>query len=203
GIAADEPLPCARVAYYHLPGVDADAKPDPGAEPAVELIVQGLQPSEHLGGGPDGAQRVVLVGDRHAEDGHDSVSDELLHRAGVVLDRHPHLVEVAKHHLAHGLRLEPLAEGGRAGYVAEEDCDRLAPLGGGFRERAPAPAAEAKTIGVLSAAARTCPHGPTLGQPLRNAEPPAGATGLETRAGARVGKRSPTRSLGPRGHSYF
>src|SRR5439155_17701094 len=36
-----------------------------------------------------------------------------------------------------------------------------------------APAAEAKTVGVLSAAGRTRPHGPTLGQPLRNAEWPA------------------------------
>ena len=164
GIAADERLRCARVASDHLSGVDADAKPDPRAEPAVELIVQGLQPPEHLGGGADGAQRVVLVGDRHAEDGHDGVSDELLHRAGVVLDRHPHLVEVAKHHLAHGLRLEPLAKSGGTGHVAEKDRDRLASLRCGFRKGAPTPAAEEKARRVLGAAARTRPHEATLGQ---------------------------------------
>ena len=170
GIAADERLARARVAGDHLAGVDSDAKPDPRAEPALELVVQGLQPPEHLRRGPDGAQRIVLVGDGDAEDGHDRIADELLHGARVALDHHPHLVEVSKHHLAHGLCLEPLAEGGRAAHVAEEDRDRLPPLRRGFREGAPAPSAEAKALGVLGAAVQTRRHWPTLGQRLRNAE---------------------------------
>jgi len=56
-------------------------------------------------GGPDGPDRVVLVADGGAEDRHDGVADELLHRTTVRLDRrtqhlvmrgecHPHPVGV-------------------------------------------------------------------------------------------------------------
>ena len=51
-------------------------------------------------GGADGAEGVVLVGDRDAEDRHHGVADELLHGAAVALDRRGHRREVPEHHAA-------------------------------------------------------------------------------------------------------
>jgi hypothetical protein len=49
----------------------------------------------HLDCGPERAERVVLVHDRHAEHGHHRIADELLHRAAVPLDDRLHPLEVA------------------------------------------------------------------------------------------------------------
>ena len=68
------------------------------------------------------------MGDRHAEDGHDRVSDELLDRASVVLDRPAGVGEVAVQDAAQHLGVECLGQLGRLDQVAEEDGDRLAPL---------------------------------------------------------------------------
>src|SRR5439155_1427491 len=65
-------------------------------------------------------QGVVFVHDRHAEDRHHRVADELLHRSAVPLDHVRHRLEVAGHHAAQRLRVEALAERSRAGDVAEE-----------------------------------------------------------------------------------
>ena len=77
-VAAHEGLAGARVARDHLAGVDPDPQADSRAETALELVVQLLEASQHVGGRADGAERVVLVRDGHAEDGHDRVADELL-----------------------------------------------------------------------------------------------------------------------------
>ena len=82
----------------------------------------------HLDRRPQRTQRVVLVHDRHAEHGHHRVADELLHRAAVPLDDRLHPLEVAGEQRAQRLRVELLAELGRAGDVAEEDRDDLALL---------------------------------------------------------------------------
>ena len=55
-------------------------------------------------------QRIVLVQDGSAEDGHHGVADELLDRAAVTLERGSHLVEVARHHAPHQLGVAHLAE---------------------------------------------------------------------------------------------
>jgi hypothetical protein len=65
----------------------------------------------------------------NAEHRHHGVADELLYRAAVAFDHRAHLGEIALDDLAEGLRVELLAEGGRAGYVAEEDGDRLSGRG--------------------------------------------------------------------------
>ena len=67
-----------------------------------------------------GAQGVVLVQLRNAEDGHHRIADELLDRAAVSLDRGPRGVEVASHHGTRRLRVETLGAGGRARHVAEQ-----------------------------------------------------------------------------------
>ena len=84
-----------------------------------------LEPRAQLVGGADGAQRVVLVHERHAEDGHHRVADELLDGAAVPLQHDARLVEVAQHHAPGRLRVDRLAEGRRADDVAEEDRDGL------------------------------------------------------------------------------
>jgi hypothetical protein len=58
---------------HDLPGVD----PDPSGDAELGQRVA------HLERRAAGAQGVVLVRGRHAEDGHDRVADELLHRATV------------------------------------------------------------------------------------------------------------------------
>ena len=70
----------------HLAGVDADPELEPRAVAGLELVVQLGEPVPQLGGRAHGAQRVVLVHHRDAEDGHHRVADELLDRAAVPLD---------------------------------------------------------------------------------------------------------------------
>ena len=82
----------------------------------------------HLDCGSAGAQGVVLVHLRDAEDGHDRVADELLHRSPVRLEDSLHALEVAGEQGAHRLGVDRLPHGGRTGDVAEEDGDRLALL---------------------------------------------------------------------------
>ena len=87
----------------------------------------------HLDRRAQRAQRVVLVHHRHAEHRHHRVADELLHAAAVPLDDPLHPLEVAGEQRPQPLRIERLAERGRAGQVAEENRHRLALLTGGRR----------------------------------------------------------------------
>jgi hypothetical protein len=116
----------AGIAGHHLAGVDAgvqlEADPPLVPQPFVERPKGGV----HAGGRPDRPQGVVLVGGGDAEDGHDRVAGELLHRAAVVADHRPHGVVVAGHDLGQRLGVEPLAERGRAAQVAEQHGDGLA-----------------------------------------------------------------------------
>jgi hypothetical protein len=107
----------------------------------------------------------VLVHGRHAEDGHDRVADELLHRAAVALDDRLRGLEVARHHVAQALRVDPLAERRRARDVAEQDGHDLPHLarGHGLAECGAARVAEARALAVLGPAARTDEHGASLG----------------------------------------
>jgi hypothetical protein len=114
------------------------------------------------------------VQDRDAEHGHHRIADELLNRAAMALDHCLHRFEVAGHHPAQALRVEALAERGRAGHVAEEDSDRLSQFAGGGLlrgERGGAAPAEAKTVRVFSAATRADQHKMSLGRRLRRIRP--------------------------------
>ena len=117
------------VAGDHLAAVDAD--PDPELRPplAGQLLVQPGQRLAHLDGGPNRAQRVVLVHGRNAEHRHHRVADELLDRAAVPLERLAHRAVPARHQAAQRLGVEPLAELGRVGEVAEQHRHRLPRLG--------------------------------------------------------------------------
>ena len=111
-IAGGEPLLCAR---DHLAGVHAD--------PSLHAQLREGRP--HLHRSPAGPQRVVLVHLRHAEHRHHRVADELLHRAAVRLDDRLHPLEVAGQQRLQRLRIDGLAERGRADHVAEQHGDDL------------------------------------------------------------------------------
>jgi hypothetical protein len=72
-----------------------------------------------------GAQGVVLVHLRDAEDGHDGVADELLDGAAVPLDHGAHRLVVAGHDRSELLGVHALAHIGGAGHVGEDDRDDL------------------------------------------------------------------------------
>ena len=82
-----------------------------------------------LGGRLDRAQRVVVVADRQPEDRDDRVADDLLDRAAVRLEDRAHLIEVEGQDLAQRLRIEALAERGRALQVGVDDRREAADLG--------------------------------------------------------------------------
>ncbi len=87
----------------------------------------------HLSCGPHRAQGIVFVDDRHTEDGHDGVTDELLDRSAVALDDCFHPLEVARQKCTQRLGVDRFAELGRSGHVAEEDGDGLPLLAGRLR----------------------------------------------------------------------
>jgi hypothetical protein len=80
-------------AHHHLAGVepDADASLDPVRVP--QLVDQPAQGGLHPKGRVAGAQGVVLVGERSAEECHDAVAHHLVHRALVAVDRLDHTGE--------------------------------------------------------------------------------------------------------------
>ena len=118
----------------------------------------------HLDRRAAGPQRVVLVHLGDAEDGHDRIADELLHRPAVRLDDPLHPLEVAGEQGPQRLGVGRLAERGRAGHVAEEDGDRLALLARGRSglEQCAAVRAAWKALRSVLAAVRADRHQPRL-----------------------------------------
>src|SRR5204863_156045 len=94
--------------------VDPDPKVDRRPELPREVGVQLPQPLPQLGRGTHGAQRVVFVQDRDAEDGHHGVADELLDAASVALDDVADGLEEASEHPADAVRL-PYADVSKPG----------------------------------------------------------------------------------------
>jgi hypothetical protein len=105
------------------------------------------------------------VEDGNAEDGHDRIADELLHRAAVPLQDGAHLLEVAAQDPTKRLRVEAFTEGGRAGDVGENDGDCLpnVPLDrSARRKRRRAGQAEPRELRVLLAAGAANGHTSSL-----------------------------------------
>jgi len=146
--------PCHDLAGHH-------------ADPALEREVD--ERVAHLECRPYGAQRVVLAHNRHAEDGHHGVADELLDGAAVALDDRLHPLEVAGEQRTEALGIEPVAEGGRAGEVAEEDGHGLALLVLGCGRLGATLGAEPERRLRLEAAAHTARHVASLERHAQNA----------------------------------
>ena len=128
-VSGRELLVGCAAAHDHLARVDAGAGGDPDAVLAAKLVVEPLERVADLGRRANGAERIVLVHDRHPEDRQHRVADELLDGAAVPLENALHDVEVPPHHPAQELGVEPLPERGRLGHVCEEDGDDLPRLG--------------------------------------------------------------------------
>ena len=154
---------------HHLSGVDPDPVLETNAARAFQALVDLLQPDAHVPGGVERSVRVVAVGHRQAEHGHDRVADELLHRAARALDLGPHTAQVGVDHLLQTLSVEALSEGRRADQVGEQDRYDLPLLERDLRlDRLSAFRAEASAIVERRAAAGTA--GRELG-PAAAAEP--------------------------------
>ena len=115
----------ARAASADCAGDDlARVDPDPGREveagAAAQLGRVLGDVVEHLQSRVTGAPRVILVGDRGAEDGHDPVTGELVDGSLKALHRVGQDREEALHDLAPLLRVLPLGEVHRAAHVGEE-----------------------------------------------------------------------------------
>jgi hypothetical protein len=162
-VAGREPLLCPG---DDLAGVDAHAQLEPRAVAGLQLIVQAAEADAQLVGGSHGPQCVVLVHRRHAEDGHHRVADELLDRAAVTVDYRLRRLEVARHHPPQALGVDPLAERGRAGDVAEEHGHDLPHLARRcrLRQRRAAGVAKASALAVLGPTARA-DHAASLSRP--------------------------------------
>jgi hypothetical protein len=170
-VARDEEVAARRAGGQHLAGAHADADADRlGLGPAH---VPALQAPEHAAGGAHGPQRVVFMGRRHAEDGHDRVADELLDRAALRRDLLGHCREVVGHHRPHVLGVHLLCARRRADNVREEHGDELEHLAGrGFLRCRPTGGAEAGSRGKRFAAARTGVHvGEDKGRPAFRRRP--------------------------------
>ena len=76
--------------------------------------------------GERGAPRVILVGQRGAEERHEAVAEELVDGALVAVDLGQGGLEEAVEEDVHGLRPQPFGQRGGADQVAEEHGDRLA-----------------------------------------------------------------------------
>ena len=158
GVTRDERLGVVEIAGDHFARVEPGPRHERDARRAAELLVEPLQRLAHLHRGAHGAQRVVLVDARHAEDAHHRVADELLDDAAVPLEHRLHLLEVARHDAPQRLGVELLSELRRARDVREHDRHDLARLAlgrGGVAERGSARWAEASVRIALRPACRT------------------------------------------------
>jgi hypothetical protein len=102
---------------------------------------------------------------RDAEDRHDRVSDELLDAAAVALDDVAHRLEEAREHAADALRVEPLAQLGRADDVTEQDGHGLALLARLLARGFPALRAELERLGADVPAGGATGHVPSVRPP--------------------------------------
>jgi hypothetical protein len=150
----------AALARHHLAGVDAHPDLQLGAELALKVCIEAAELFAQLVRGPGCAKCIVLVDGGDPEDSHDRIADELLHRAPVALEHVAREREVTLHHAPERLRVEPLAQGGRAGDVAEEDGHGLPDLARRRRLHEPCATgtAEPEPRRVLGATVRTDRH---------------------------------------------
>ena len=79
-----------------------------------------------MDGSLNGAEGIVLVHVRYAEDGHHGVTDELLDRSAMAPDWRAHRLVPTAEDVPKPLGVEPFAQPRRFHEVAEEDRDRLA-----------------------------------------------------------------------------
>ena len=143
------------VGHDGFPGVDTDADRERFVPAIGPLVLDGLL---DRAGGQHRSQRIVLVGDRRAEHGHDRVADELVDGAVVVL-HHPldRGVEGAERGV-HIFGVGPVGSSCESDEIAEDHGDQPAFLTRGRRQRCSAVQAEPGVGRVLLTAPGTGDH---------------------------------------------
>jgi hypothetical protein len=111
--------------HHHDSSVEAlpHLKADP---PTPEFVLIGLQSHSDPQGRMDGALRVILVGDRGAEEGHDAVAEELIHRPLIAVHLGQHQLEGAVHEAMDFFRVTPFGERSKPGDIHEQHRHLLA-----------------------------------------------------------------------------
>ena len=120
----------AHVAHAgdHLTAVDPDPQPKLERVPVAIELAQGGDSLVHGQGGVDRPDRIILVGDRRPEQGHDGVAHELVDGAAVEGDRLGQASEHRCRELTHVLGVEALRQGGEPDDVGEQHADESALL---------------------------------------------------------------------------
>src|SRR5215467_451969 len=112
-------------AHHHLARIQPDADLHVDALGAAELVRVPAHRLLHAERGVTGAHGVILVGHRRAEEGHDAVAHDLVHRALVAMNGLHHAFEDGIEDLAGLLRITVGEELHRSLHVGEEHGDEL------------------------------------------------------------------------------
>ena len=163
-VARGEEAAGRGVARDRLARVHADPHAELDAALRSQLVAEGGDLLAHGGCRAHRAQRIVLVGDRDAEDRHHGIADVVLDRAAVCLDDIAHADEPALHRPAQRLGIHAFSERRGSDHVGEDDGDDLAALAGDTRcrHRRPTGRTEAGSLGRPLATPRARLHGPSL-----------------------------------------
>jgi hypothetical protein len=109
---------------------ESGIEPHPHAERHGLARLERQRPVGHGAGNSEGGERgapgMVLVGDGRAEERHEAVAQELVHRAFVAVHLRQGELEEAAQEVVHQVGAEALGEGGGAHEIAEEHGHRLA-----------------------------------------------------------------------------
>ena len=120
------PKVAADRAHHHLARIEADADQHLDAVRTPQILGVAADRLLHRERGIARPHRVILVGQRGAEEGHDAVAHDLIHGAFVAMDGVHHSLE---HRVEDSPRLLGIPVGQelhRALHVGEEDGDLLA-----------------------------------------------------------------------------
>jgi hypothetical protein len=113
-------------ADHDEPAIETLAHPEGEGAVLLQLaliVCEGALDAER---GAHGPLCMVLVSDRSAEECHDAVTEELVHRAFVAVHLGQHDLERVRHQRVDNLGVEPGRECGEAGDVNEQDRDLFA-----------------------------------------------------------------------------
>jgi hypothetical protein len=121
-------LTAPRIIGQDLPGGRADANPEGDRPTPCADSIQPPDCADHLYGGASRADGVVFMDQRNSENGHDGVTDELLHHAAVALENPAHLSEIAIHELPGHLWSDALDQLVQAVNIGKDHSHGLAGL---------------------------------------------------------------------------
>ena len=157
----NDALPLAASAHHRFAGVDPDAHGEVETLVLfVELVNGGLDSQTY----PDRPLRVILVGGRHPEDGHDAIADQLLDGAVVALNLFAYSPVVRHQAGPDVFRVGLVGFCGESHQVSEQNGEEPSLLGCGGGEGGAAIGAEDGVFHVLFPARWAVRHGKTLRQ---------------------------------------